>query len=557
MGKKNIHRIYSTYMVMEYTGNYYDAVEKIKKSKCYTAYIDHTKDKGVTNKSYENYLKLKNYLYASKVSVTKKQVFAKFVSSNVSEKEKKIVENSEMKIDDYYTIDTEVIEGSDVVSYISKIKLTEDRVLNRSLKIDNWISKWENQFMTKGFMKDRKQRFILIPFLAKKDKTIVEPMVVLTVYDMGLMSLQYIIGYDLEELTSVSNNDTHIELEDVKVYKREKRYTEEDFFEMKNLGDCTVEVINRTYLEMINDITGSVVVKESIKGDTVNIIGDFKDKKKQDCNEFINKNSNKLYQLYTNIDSDIERCTSTKYMKEKLNQGIVMDRKNIQYYVNKILGLAIINDMIIDERIRDNLKKCESELKDDKVYDDIVFNDKKEIMYNLIWNLLKCYELSLLKKYYGNRIMLKIHNKRDEKDLMEIKSNLDFVRINLEPEILFADEGSPKELYIDICNNSGSEYIIERCESLFRTLIDSQHALKEEKNKELKDVIMIITAIVTSIVSFVALKTISYEVGIRLGSLCGWCYLVDHPLKVTVIMWMIVNLVMLWGICRYMKKRGK
>lgn len=184
-----IHRIYNHFSVFSYDSNYEDFVDKIKTSRCYTAYINHNKNKGVSNFSYEKYLKIKQFLYINNTPPGKKNYVNAFTLGALSNDEKKIARsNKDFEVDDYCIIKRKLIENTDTSPLIKEITLTESIILNRSKELDNFLSNWEKKYLKEDFITNKKQRFFLLPFLCKVNDQVAEPMVILTVYNVGILT---------------------------------------------------------------------------------------------------------------------------------------------------------------------------------------------------------------------------------------------------------------------------------------------------------------------------------------------------------------------------------
>ena len=243
------HRIIVSNYIYSFDKKKYEhVISKIIKGKIYTHYIDTKRDIGIENQLYYKYLSYKNHIYLKKNydgNKTKQNCIILKNDDNINEDEiNRII--SKIKVDSDYSLVKEQItkKDSNIKMKATRIDLLEDIILNRNMSMDNYIESLERENLKENFISDRKQRFFLLPFIGSKNEQMIQTSVMLTIYDIGIIHIQVIVGYDIEEIPKIDVGELHLQLDDIKLYKIKQN--------LKNILDYfetyKVSILNSSYI---------------------------------------------------------------------------------------------------------------------------------------------------------------------------------------------------------------------------------------------------------------------------------------------------------------------
>lgn len=542
------HRIFKYYSVLTFNENDFDKINnKIRKSRIYTHYIDSSKGRGISNVAYAKYLKYKQYLYTREYRYCKNSDIKLIFSNLPKEDIEKINEIKEsFTFDEYYTVENRITNFEDNKIIQNYIELIENTVIERTKNLDEFIQKFEIEYYRKNFISKGKQRYFILPFVGKINSQIVEPVVILNIYDVGIITLDIMIGYDFDEMAPLKNNDTFIKLDEVKLYKIKEKYSKADYFETKILKNIGINKLEDYYIELLEKVTNVNFIAEEDFAQTANIIGSFNTRSnKSSLNDFISENIEKLAQYTKNSNYDIIKTSYKNKIEERLIDNVVFDRLNLKFIVGKTFSLLVMNDYLYDENIKDAFLENEELLKEKNLYDNMVYKAKKEMLYNRLFDFYCCYELSLIRKYYSRQLFNNlIKNKEpNHSNLVENKRLLDLVKLKYDEDIIFRFGGSPKNLYMKINENNGSNLYIKKSEKALMSLYNDISEIENIKRDRFNNTILIFTSIFSVLLGFTGIKEIVYNVLVNVP-IETFNIIRLHPLRTTVLLWIIFILVL-------------
>ncbi|NBI07577.1 hypothetical protein [Senegalia massiliensis] len=472
--------------------------------------------------------------------------------SNFSEREEKRIESIEknFELDDYYSLYREVqISDSNIKQIIKEVYVTENLLFDRAEYISQYIENQERREIRDNFLSSKRQRFFLIPFLGKIKSEIIEPIVILTIYDVGILTLEVMIGHNEKKLTKIDDNDTHVDFYELKFYKKLSKYKLEDYFKYEILKssknkDLGIKEVKKYYKDLIEQVSQVKIQDEEDFTQTSNIIGILNgDTQGNGIDKFLEQNIEKVYQYLTNSDKDILDFKVKKQIKNKLFEKAAFNNKSQLFIVNNSLSVHLFNDYILHKRIIDNYKEIGKELKE--IDKDEIFADKKDYIYESYHEILLFYEINLIRKFYAKKLLNDMSKMKDlsHEKLSRFMKELDFILLQFDEEILFRYDGSPKDLYTRSYSLCGAKRLVDKCKVISSNLALDMKNEEEVKERSYKNTILLFSTILSVLLSFSGIQSIVYNVLRHVTFNGKFKYFNEHPLRTTILIWLSTFLI--------------
>lgn len=547
-----LHQISTYYYIFTFKRDEYEKLKKnIRNKRIYTHYIDTKNNEGKVNIAYEKYLSYKNYIYTKNIPKEDDSIFSTILC-NLSDADLDKINILEKKVnpDKQYYLDKEIKYDDDIKTVIKTVNAVESLIMDRSIDMDNSLEKQERRDFKKNFISNKKQRYFLIPFLGEINSNMIEPMVILTLYDVGILTFEIVIGSKENNLKSIENDYSYMNFEKLIFYEQFEKYDMESYFEqneLKSTKETQLDMGNVIdyYKQMIEKATEVKLYNEEDFFQKSNVIGIFnEDSQGNGIDSFVSENLNKLYQFSTNADQDLIRVTPKKQMEKVLADKTATRNKSHLFIINTSHSVLLLNDFIMDKRIKEQFKDddIEKDLKEEKLYNEYLYDYKVEWLYSTYHEMLKYYEINLIRKFYSKKLLSEINNSKtlDRKKLSKLISELDFLLLSFDEETLFRYDGSVKDLYRISLELSGANNLFEKTKNIIQNLEQNIKNEEEIKNEKFKDKILFLSTVLSVFLSFSGIESIitSLMKNKELKSMlddtpCS-------PLSITFILWIIV-----------------
>jgi hypothetical protein len=558
---------------------YNEIITNIKKSKAYISYINSKENKGEENLKYKKYVYEKEFYYLKKITTTNNNPYS------VITYDQEIVDKSNaIKMGDIYGI------GNDYILNVTKFDIqnipsifddenlknlkyvnTENVYLEEHASIDiaqhsgNNIESINRRYLRKSFVMNNHQRFFVIPFLAKYNDKYIEDQIIVNIYDVGIITVQFIFSIEidkLEQLVGVRKLN-NFEFTEVEFYKIKERYKANDFWEKEKRSNIKLEDIIDYYKNLLLTITGVELKWVDDCFHVAWLIADFETNPNKSHKEFVNDNKKSYASILLNSGKEYINRIENDDIEKFLSEASLIQTKEYQYWCRNSAALLSFGNCCVDKRARDTLTNDEKGLKEKGIYEEQVVSIKKQIIDNSIFEFLRFYELSFIKKFFIKKLLNDIANENNisiEKYL-SLKNDLDFLLVKYDEENLFISDGSPKKLYVNILDKINTENLLKKAEKAISSLKDDVQQRKELGTKKSETLILIFTSFLTVLLSFGYIKDITENILANLQKLGIEFELLKviakHTLRTSVILWFAVMVPMLILIIRRYRSQLK
>ncbi len=551
------HRIIVSNYIYSFDKKKYEhVISKIIKGKIYTHYIDTKRDIGIENQLYYKYLSYKNHIYLKKNydgNKTKQNCIILKNDDNINEDEiNRII--SKIKVDSDYSLVKEQItkKDSNIKMKATRIDLLEDIILNRNMSMDNYIESLERENLKENFISDRKQRFFLLPFIGSKNEQMIQTSVMLTIYDIGIIHIQVIVGYDIEEIPKIDVGELHLQLDDIKLYKIKQKYKNIlDYFDTYKETNIKTSYIKNYYKELLESVCKIKLYSENDYNSTINFIGDYEeDKNAENLNHIIEKDRNKIISLLNNSSESLIKAEQDEKVDQYLKERIVFNKKDIRLYIDNISSLILWSNYRVLPIIISNLKNSKLDISKENIQ----FKQSEQMYYSL-FQIIKYVELTEIKKFYAKNLLNKLITKDNlsYEFLAQMQEDLHLLKIGFDADLIFRWEGSQKELFKISEERNNTVNLINKSEKLLKSICEDLKIKDEDRKYKNEKSIVYFTSLLSVIVSFEGIKEISYNILANLGIV----FINEHPLRVTIILWVIFNILICYFIWRPRLHRNK
>lgn len=538
--------------------NYSNIIKLIKDSRAYVSYIDSRNDTGTINKRYENYVVLKQTAYT--VNAPKKNqdpniktIYSTIMPSDISQEQIiHFMENHGLKDDFEYDYD---IQFNDANSYIAThiVKPIEYSVFNTAIDLDNNFENLNRQYLNDDFLFSNYQRFILLPFLGKYEGKFVKPIVIANVYSAGIITVQVSIGLTKNKPKLPFDSPNSVKLEDVEFYTLKDSYSSRDFWIRDKKQNVSVYQILDYYTKQLEYICRKQELKIHSQKQIAWVFGDFERNKRPNHIDFVDKNKS-LYVSYliNGKKQNVDRMTNDS-IDEYLKNTIIEKYKSMHFYCSEVISLLSFSYSAFHEDATSRLTEIEKELKKEGLYDDVIGEIYKEECLFTMFEFLRFYELTFIKRFYALRLLNKLSKKsiKSLKDYNSTRNEFTSLKINYDQQLLFKSYGSPMNLYGKLLDKSGTEKIVEKVEKLFVNAREDVNSTREFAIKQSETYILIMTSILTVLLGYRGIKYLVEDFLVNLPFGIG-VFFALHPLRWTVSLWIILCISMvLLNILRY------
>src|SRR5690606_26772580 len=123
------------------------------------------------------------------------------------------------------------------------------------------------------------------------------------------------------------------------------------------------------------------------------------------------------------------------------------------------------------------------------------------------------YELTFIKRYFLKTLLdnLSKGNYNTVAEYNAVIKDLNYVKLNFDADVLFATEGSPKDLYIELLEKSGVNKLEKKIENLINNIkesVSNSQSILVRKNETL---ILIVSSLLTILIGYNAIKLIVFD----------------------------------------------
>lgn len=509
------YKIHNYYKILSFNKNKYEEViDNIIKSRSFVCYINSKDYDGWENPRYYKYLNDKQAMYTCNISADTSE--NSIVTTILPE------EVGMDKINDLYTkyginddffYDKNLVEADKdsptfMYTFIHEIKLIEQYLVDRCLNIDEHLETIDRKYLRGDFIFNR---FLMIPFLAKYNDQYIEPIIIMNVYKEGIITLQTIISYDIKNNIDLFDGEPmNIQFDDASFYKIKEEYKTKDFWEKTKDKCCDLDAIFNYYIKLLEKTSKesfytdrnfsqyAIIVSELLDKPSIKSSGSFLESNKKTTYSYLHNASKKIVdrEIYSNIEKD-------------LSKHLVWATKATKTYCNPTSLVHLIDNSLHHELAVEALKDEETDLKKEGIYKENLINVKKEIIYMHMFDVIRFYELTFIKKFYTQKMLIDLLNK-NYKTLQEynsLKKNLYYIKVKFDEDSLFQTEGSPKKLYENLLLHSNTNYLLEKVENLVRNIADD---IKDQNDLEIEKTNKRISLFISLLTVFVSFEPIHY-----------------------------------------------
>ncbi|KOR78366.1 hypothetical protein AM232_07750 [Bacillus sp. FJAT-21352] len=528
--------------------DYSQIIKNIESSRGYISYIDSKLKKGVTNPRYEKYLDLKQALYTFRPPVlpsNKTNLIAHQLPDGLT---KKKLDNLNVKYgvqDDYY-IDYKLINDQHGVKvYNYKAIPIECEIFNDSLRLDENFQKLNQSCLSDTFIMNNNRRFMMLPFLIKLEDKYVEPVVIVNVYDVGIITIQLIIYVEHDNVIQLTEAPPRFEkFPEVYFYKILQNYKVDDFWEKEVKYNLNSDEIIEFYEKQLSTISKTKLKSNQNNRSMSWVFGDFELDKDADHRDFITKHK-KLYASHlTNGNKDVIERKTNEDIDELLKVSEIDKNGQFAYFSSPTSSVVSVGYSAFLEKAKETLKDTAEELKKEGRYSDHLNQIFRVQTFNLIIQYYRFYELTFIKRYFLKELLTGISsgNYKTIKDYNAVKKELNFIKLQYDEEVLFFTEGSPKELYKSILEKTNVNKLLAKAEELVKSISEDTSIIRETRIKRNETLILILTSIMTILLGYTGIKLIVNDVLLNLPIMGE--FFMRHPLRYTVGIWFGLILVM-------------
>lgn len=528
------------------SAHYKKVIETIKASKAYISFIDSENNIGIVNPRYERYVMLKQAAYT-------REVPKKFKSKEKGLRIYSLITSPEIGIDkthdfiekhgihDDFTYRYEIEEKSEehyVATHV--VHPIEYSVFNTALELDENFEQINWQYLREDFLLKNFQRFILLPFLGKYDGEYVKPIVIANIYDVGLITLQISVGVSDDKPKLTKDEPNHILLNEVQFYELKENYTSKDFWKREKVEKATMyDVLDYYSKQLINICKNYNLIKET-DSQLAWVFGDFEINKRADHKSFVDKNTSFYISHLLNAPKSLMDKMSGDNLKEILEKSTIQKYKSMHFYCSEVIAVLSFSYSAFHAEAVSSIEEYKDELKKDGIYEEVLKEIYKEQTIFTMFEFLRLYELTFIKKYYALKLLKKLSNNNFKtlKDYNSAKREFNQLKINYDEQLLFKNYGSPMHMYSQLLVKSGTEKIVKKVENLFSDAREDVLNAREFTIKQSDTYILIMTSILTVLFGFRAIKFIIEDILINLPYV--GTFFAQHPLRHTVILWLIL-----------------
>lgn len=546
--------------------NYTKIIKAIKDSRGYISYIDSKKDTGKINPRYERYVKLKQAAYTVNQRKLNQDpdpnsIYNVIMSDQINiERIDEFIDthgtHNDFGTHDDFEYETKVeVQDDGSFMTIHQINPIEYSVYNTALDIDDTLERLDRAHLNENFLLKNVQRFILPPFLAKHNGNYVKPFIIANVYDVGVITIQVSISFNkdnVEELKSTPPNK--VMLEELQFNKLKKNYNSKDFWLKDKTSKGSIYDVLDYYENFLINICETSKLQKEKEHQISWVFGDFEINKRPDHKDFVNENKRFYVSYLLNAGKEfIERITDED-INEILTNSSLINNKNMHFYCSESVSLLSFSYSAFHKSAVDLLKDKKSELKKEGIYDSSLMEIYNDHLLFDMFEFLRYYELTFIKKFYSLRMLNEISNENFKTitDYNKIRKEFNSLKINYDEQILFPIQSSPRYLYSKLLLKSGTNKLLDKVEIMLANAREDINSSREVNIKKTETYILIMTSILTILLGYGGIKLIVYDILTSISSFGIGQLFSAHPLRWTITLWFTLCIIMiLLNIIRY------
>ena len=302
---------------------------------------------------------------------------------------------------------------------------------------------------------------------------------------------------------------------------------------------------------MLESVCKIKLYSENDYNSTINFIGDYEeDKNAENLNHIIEKDRNKIISLLNNSSESLIKAEQDEKVDQYLKERIVFNKKDIRLYIDNISSLILWSNYRVLPIIISNLKNSKLDISKENIQ----FKQSEQMYYSL-FQIIKYVELTEIKKFYAKNLLNKLITKDNlsYEFLAQMQEDLHLLKIGFDADLIFRWEGSQKELFKISEERNNTVNLINKSEKLLKSICEDLKIKDEDRKYKNEKSIVYFTSLLSVIVSFEGIKEISYNILANLGIV----FINEHPLRVTIILWVIFNILICYFIWRPRLHRNK
>ncbi|PGT80556.1 hypothetical protein [Bacillus sp. AFS040349] len=538
--------------IITFEPDHYKKINKlVKESRAYVSYIDSKKDTGTINRRYENYVVLKQAAYTYNAPQRNKdpnmnKIFSTIMPKSVTQEQiNTFLKEHGMNQD--YEYDYSIVhkdEGSYVATH--NVIPIEHSVFNTVLDLDDNFEKINRKYLNEEFLFKNYQRFTLLPFLAKYKDNYVKPIVIANVYDIGIITIQISIGFNNGHKVEIPNEEPNsIILDDLEFYRIKKNYSSRDFWIRDKIGKGTMYDILNYYTKQLKAICESYELNKHSEKQIAWVFGDFAPNKRSEHEDFVSQNKKLFISHLINAPKQfVERMTDDD-ISQLLDDSRIQKLKSMHFYCSEVISLLSFSYSAFHEDAVHNLQDAEKDLKRQGVYNDMLIEEYKESSLFSMYEFLRIYELTFIKRFYAKKLLNKMSNNmiKSLKEYNSIRHEFNSLKVNYDEQLLFKSYGSPMILYGKLLEKSGTDRLVDKVEKLFTNAREDVNSSREFAIKQSETYILIMTSLLTILLGYRGIKFIVDDILVNLPGV--GTYFAMHPLRWTISFWIILFISMI------------
>lgn len=444
------------YSIMTFDKNLFKGIQKnIQRSKGYVSYIDSKTNIRYINPRYREYLHYKQALYTKYKPVNpikkKEDATYSYVSLLPERIDRKKLDELYKKygMQDDYINEYEIIQEDQSGNYtaIHELSPIEYLAYNNLLNMDKKLALVDDASLSKNFVMQNYKRIVLLPFLIKNNETYSEGYVIANIYDVGIITLQVTVTFEDTKTVSVpTDTPRKFNIPEVHFYKSKNTYSSTDFWEKSIRQNINVDDIMSYYVKQLSTL-GKVTLTEKQVDRRINwVFGDYQINKNSDHEEFINANEKLYYSYLFNGDKERIKRRSDNEIKLAVKDAQIINSKDHVYMCSPTFSILSFGYTAFSDMAKKSLEKDEKQLKRLKIYNEELMKIYKAQTLIQMFDYLRFYELSFIKKHFVRHLMNCISTNvyTAPKEYNNLRRDFNFLKLRYDEEILFDYEGSAK-----------------------------------------------------------------------------------------------------------------
>lgn len=505
--------------VIEFESNDFDNnLKKIEKSNIYLGYIKH---KEVLNQAYQKYLEHKKQVYISQIIDEEKENFLALqhrpTPFELSNQKLSLLKKQYAKKDDYWLYqDVLMFEKEKGIYELSddSIILQEEDQRNLSLQIvDNYLEIINEDYLDSQFTYSQYQRYSLIPVRTTINGESLDSQTILTVYKEGLATIHLIFNFPITNfLTLPDDKPNSFTFDEIIFLHLKERYNAEDYwntYTRNRTNSIDNQLSSFGILEYYKNLIKKVIETTTPKStnQTAQMFHFISEVNKDESIEEINEkdlsvesNRSVITGILRNAPFFFNSRSTDEKNEDYLNNTIIRNDKDLSVWVSKSAAVLLYKSTsTVNEMYEEIRSKYTEGSQKDNITEDLekqIDNEFKLSYYQALLGIslqfAKLYELALIHRFNTKKILnlLRDRNYKSPKELEELRSKMNHFLLNYNAELVFNNEGTPKEDYKNILEKFGVNELVELAQRSidnihvdFNNLITRQEAFQEQQKK--------------------------------------------------------------------------